>query len=171
MNLISQYVLRVGAYLIFSVLIEGILPKGNAGKQVRLVLGLIFIFALLQPVTSWLQDGASLNEMGVEVWADEERIAGQYENQAQTMVQEGYEKALLQQGLPPELRDRYRMAEVKIEDQIEVTLERQDPIGSLTDREFDLGQIGSSRQEKSELLQSLSAYWGITEEDLEMKLR
>ncbi len=175
MNLVSQYVLRVGAYTIFALLLEGILPEGGSKKIVKLMISLVFMYVLIQPVVSWLQQEIPLSQLTTAeiVWGESEStgIGVDYEKQALTMVGQGYEVMLKNQGLPKELKDRYLIKEIHMGDTIEIELARKDEVGGLTDRTLDMGQIGSNSEEKEEVLNCLSDYWGIPREDLEMRLR
>ena len=56
-------------------------------------------------------------------------------------------------------------------DTIEVELARNGEIGGLTDYSLDLGRIGSGKEEEEQILKSLSTYWGVPQEKLEMRLR
>ncbi len=175
MNLVSQYVLRVGAYMIFALLLEGIMPAGGSKKFIKLMISLTFMYVLIQPVVGWLQQEIPLADLTtVDIgWneAEAKDIGAGFEKQAQAMVGQRYESILEKQGLPRELRDQYTIVEIKMDDSIEVELARSGGSGSLTDRSLDLGQIGSSGEEEEKILKSLSAYWGIPQENLEMKLR
>lgn len=175
MNLVSLYVLRVGAYMIFAILLEGIMPTGSSKKMVKLMISLVFMYVLIQPVVSWLQQEIPLAELTtVEIEWNEAEVNGigaDYEKQAQAMVGQGYESMLEKQGLPRELKDQYTIVEIDMGDTIEVELARSGKIGGLTERSLDLGQIGCSDEEEEKILKSLSAYWGIPQEKLEMRLR
>lgn len=175
MNLVSQYVLRVGAYLIFSMLLEGVMPNGSSKKIVRLMISLVFMYVLVQPVVSWLEQEIPLAELTtVEIdWGEVQPldVTSEYEKQAMTMVGQGYESMLEKQGLPKALEDQYQILEVNMGDIIKVDMTRNDPIGSLTDRSLNLGQIGQSVEEEETIATSLSEYWGIPQESLEIRLR
>ncbi len=175
MNLVSQYVLRVGAYMIFALLLEGIMPTGSSKKFVKLMISLTFMYVLIQPVVSWLQQELPLSELTtVEIDWDETEATNKgddFEKQAQAMMGQGYESMLQKQGLPKDLKDQYEIIKIDIDDTIEVELIRSDEIGGLIDRSMDLGQIGSSDEEEEKILKSLSTYWGIPQENLEMRLR
>ena len=174
MNLVSQYVLRVGAYMIFSLLLEGITPSGGSKKIVKLMIGLIFMYVLIQPVFDWISLKMPLSQLTtVEIeWDETERYKEvDYESQAWNMVGNGYEQVLREQGLPKELKEEYRLEEVKVEDVVEITLSRGGQIGGFEDRSLHLGQIGNSWKEEEQIINSLSDYWGIPAERLEMKLR
>lgn len=174
MNLISQYVLRVAAYVIFSLILEEITPKGSNKKIVKLMLSLIFMYVLIQPVVEWIGQDLSLSQLTMEEvsWSDaKEDRKIDYEKQAWNMVEKGYEQVLKQQGLPKELEDEYYLQEVSIGEVVEVTLARGGAIGGFDDRSLELGQIGSSQEEEKRVISSLSNHWGIPEEKLEMKLR
>ena len=43
MNLVSQYVIKVGAYVLLAQLLEGILPQGSSKKIVKLMLSVLFL--------------------------------------------------------------------------------------------------------------------------------
>ena len=161
--------------MMFAMLLEGVTPEGNGKKLVKLMISLLFMYILIQPVISWIRQEMPLEALTLqETTADEQDIFDMtdvYQKQAGAMMQQGYEDMLATEGLPAQLRDRYEIVDVTIDDTIEVVLGRKDEAGSLVDRQLDLGQIGSNSEEEQELLTSLSKYWGIPEEDLEMKLR
>ena len=175
MNLISQYVLRVGAYMIFAMLLEGIIPAGSSKKIVKLMISLMFMYVLIQPVVSWLQQEIPLAQLTTKefAWdgAEAAGIGAEYEKQALAMVGKGYESVLQEQGLPKDLEDQYQILQVRVGDTIELVLARNDEVGGLTDRSLKLGQIGSSSEEEAEIRESLSDHWGIPQENLEMRLR
>ncbi len=175
MNLVSQYVLRVGAYMIFALLLEGIIPAGSSKKIVKLMISLVFMYVLIQPVVSWLQQEIPLAQLTTaEIdWGEAEtmKMGADYEKQAMAMVGQGYENLLQKQGLPKELKDQYQIVEIEMGDTIKVELIRSDDIGSLTDRSLNLGQIGRNSKEEEMILKSLSEYWGIPQENMEMRLR
>lgn len=173
MNILSEYVLRVGALLIFSVLLESMMPAGTVRKCVKLVLSLLFVFVLIQPVIEWVQEGVDLETLTLGDLPQETRQENRYEKQAEEMLQGAYEEALTQQGLPAELQEQYALTQIQVKEEgsIKITLSREKEVGGLLDRSLDLGQIGAEAQEEEKIRQSLCAYWGIEEEKLEMKLR
>ena len=63
MNLVSLYVLRVGAYVIFAMLLEGIMPGGSSKKMVKLMISLVFMYVLIQPVAEWIQQKIPLVDL------------------------------------------------------------------------------------------------------------
>ena len=174
MNLVSQYVLRVGAYMIFSLMLEGLIPQGSSKKIVKLMISLVFLYVLIQPVLEWIHLEMPLSELTTaEISWNEMEMSQKvdYEEQAWTMMEKGYEQILMAQGLPKELQEEYKIQEVKVDDTVEVTLARMSLIGSLNDRSLQLGQIGIADEEKDKVISSLSEYWGIPTDQLEMKLR
>ena len=172
MNLLSQYVLRVGAYIIFSLLLEGITPNGASKKIVKLMISLVFMYILIQPVYEWIDQKVPLTQLTTEDFSWNERTQTvDYEKQAWEMVGKGYEQVLAEQGLPQELQEKYSMQEIKVTDVVEVTLVRKDQVGSLTDRSLQFGQIGIDNDEKENVINELSQYWGIRADQVEMKLR
>ncbi len=175
MNLISQYVLRVGAYVIFSMLMEAVIPAGSSKKIVKLMIGLVFMYVLIQPIIGWLQQEIPLEQLTMTdlVWDEETNgnTTADYEKQAMIMVEKGYESVLIEQGLPRELKDQYEIVEIEMGDPIEVVLTRNNEIGGITDYTLDLGQIGSGDVEEDSILKSLSSHWGVPQDNLEMRLR
>lgn len=183
MNLVSQYVLRVGTYMIFVLLLEGIMPAGSSKKIVKLMVSLLFMYVLVEPVVSWIQNEIPLSALTLEetAWPDTEggwaetvdgKVSQSYESQALHMVGQGYEKALEEQGLPESLQEEYQIVQIQMGDTIQVTLARNQEVGGLTNRQLHLGRIGSSSEEEEETLtEALSSYWGIPKENLEMRLR
>ena len=175
MSLVSQYVLRVGAYVIFAMLLEGIMPGGSSKKMVKLMISLVFMYVLIQPVAEWIQQKIPLVDLTTAEleWnaAEANDIGTDYEKQAQAMMGQGYESLLKKQGLPKELKDQYTIVEIDMGDTIEVELARNGEIGGLTDYSLDLGRIGSGKEEEEQILKSLSTYWGVPQEKLEMRLR
>ena len=73
MNLLSQYVLRVGAYIIFSLLLEGITPNGASKKIVKLMISLVFMYILIQPVYEWIDQKVPLTQLTTEDFSWNER--------------------------------------------------------------------------------------------------
>ncbi|MCI8633751.1 MAG: stage III sporulation protein AF [Lachnospiraceae bacterium] len=173
MNILSEYVLRVGTLLIFSVLLESMMPSGAVRKYVKLVLSLLFVFVLVQPVIEWTQDGVDLETLTLGEVQGEAAPQSRYEEQAEAMLQGAYEEALTRQGLPAELQEQYTLMQIQVKDEgsIKITLSREKEVGGLLDRSLDLGQIGAADEEEEKIRQSLCQYWGIEEERLEMRLR
>lgn len=167
MNIVSQYVLRTGAYLIFAVLLESILPQGSARKFVRLTLSLLFMYVLIQPVASWILDGTSLEAITM---GEELTLENSYEAQAEKMIGQGMEAALQQKGLPAELEASYQLEAVQWGNPVQITLSACAPVGGITDRSLNLGQIGVSDEEDA-LRQQLCSYWGLEEDRVEIRLR
>lgn len=175
MNLVSQYVIKIGAYVLFAVLLEGILPQGNSKKIVKLMLSLLFLYVLIGPVISWLQQELPLEELTTVdfSWEEAEGKSEDYQDQAAAMVEQKW-RSTLQHNLPGKLKDDYEILKVEINDQskqMQVQLARRDEVGSLIDRSLQLGQIGVSREEEERIKNSLCESWGIAPENLEMKLR
>ena len=173
MNLVSQYVLRVGAYMIFALMLEGITPSTNK-KIIKLMISLVFMYVLIQPVFEWIRLEVPLSTLTTAeiAWNENELDKGiDYDKQAWNMVGEGYEQVLLAQGLPKELQGKYRIEEVIVEDGVEVILSRGGKIAGFADRSLSFGQIGSSMDEEEKIRNSLSAHWGISKDQLEMMLR
>lgn len=168
--MLSEYVLRVGAVVIFSMLMEALMPSSAIRKYVKLLMSLLLIFTLVQPVIGWIQGEVSLEVLTL---GEDEQVQREnpYEEQAQAMMQEAYETAFMNQGLPASLQDRYSLLDVKVGEKVQVTISKEKEIGDLADRELSLGQIGRNLNEEEQMRQSLCEYWGVPEESLEMRLR
>ena len=174
MNLVSQYVLRVGAYMIFSLLLEGILPNGNSKRIIKLMLGLVFMYVLIQPISAWIYQEIPLAQLTTAeiAWSQmEENQKVDYETQALDMVGNGYEQLLMTEGLPKDLEKTYAIEKIKVADRVEITLTRKDAIGSFSNRSLEFGTIGISKEEEESVIQSISQHWGVAENQLEMKIR
>ena len=175
MNLVSQYVIKVGAYVLFALLLEGILPQGSSKKLVKLLLSLVFLYVLIGPVVSWLELGLPLEEL-TTVNLSSEDIKQQeeiYQSQATSMVQQGWRTAL-QQNMPRELAENYEIIEVEMNEKdskLKVKLARNQEIGSLVDRSLDLGHIGRNQDEEERIKNSLCEQWKVPPENLEITLK
>ena len=175
MNLVSQYVIRVGAYILFSLLWEGILPQGSSKKMAKFMLSLMFLYVLVNPVINWLQSGMSLETLTTVdfEWEEETSLSERYQQQAEGMVETGWLQEL-QKSLPRELAREYEMVEIAMDEnkeRIQVKLARKDAVGSFDDRSLDLGEIGVSKEEEETIQNRLCEYWGIEKEKLELKLQ
>ena len=90
------------------------------------------MYVLIQPVFDWISLKMQLSQLTtVEIELDKtERYKEvDYESQAWNMVGNGYEQVLKEQGLPKELKEEYRLEDVKVEDLVEITLSRGGQIG------------------------------------------
>ena len=175
MNLVSQYVIKVGAYVLFALLLEGILPQGSSKKLVKLLLSLMFLYVLIGPVVGWLQLGLPLEEL-TTVNLNSEDIKQQeeiYQSQAASMVQQGWRTAM-QQNMPRELAENYEIIEVEMNEKdskLKVKLARNQEIGSLVDRSLNLGHIGRNQDEEERIKNSLCELWKVPPENLEITLK
>ena len=175
MNLVSQYVIKVGAYVLLAQLLEGVLPQGSSKKIVKLMLSVLFLYVLAGPVILWVQEEIPLEELTTTdfTWEEADRQNTEYKKQADFMVEKGWVTAL-QQNLPKDLADEYQIDEVRIEEQegtIQVSLRRNNKVGSFTDKSLNLGQIGVNREEEERVKKTLCEHWGIEPENLELWLR
>ena len=113
MNLVSQYVIKVGAYVLLAQLLEGVLPQGSSKKIVKLMLSVLFLYVLAGPVILWVQEEIPLEELTTTdfTWEEADRQNKEYKKQADFMVEKGWVTAL-QQNLPKNLADEYQIDEV-----------------------------------------------------------
>lgn len=180
MNIVSAYVLRVGAFLIMAMVLENALPETSIRRYIKFVVSLLFVIVLIGPVVSWLRNDISLDDLTLGLDEKTEQVEENYEAQARQMVLAGYGDALITENLPPGLRSEYQLMEIDVrEDSIRVTVARKETegysgqrvIGSWRAEDFDFGEIGFSKEEEDNLKEGLADYWGISEERLEIKLR
>lgn len=104
MTYIRAYALSIIAIVLFSVLLEIMMPSGNFKKYIKLVAGLLVMFVLIRPIVKLpaLEQTLAAFHVSTETFmtqseavrdrlthAQEEQIAGQFSDNLEQTIQEG----------------------------------------------------------------------------------
>jgi stage III sporulation protein AF len=176
MEILQEYIRRIGGFLILQSLAEVLLPSHTSRKYIRMVLGAVFLLLLLQPVLTILRWTPTLS---LSLRSDEEKLF-RYTERIEAMSEAQYEAFLWDYGLPESWEGVWSLRSLEVEctegvpTQIRVDLQASSEEEGTETIQIQLGSIGRSRESEEheiKLQDELAAFWGVDPSQLILSLR
>ncbi len=145
-NGLINYIYTILFYVIFVVILEMLLPKGNNSKYVKLVLGLVLTFIVISPITKVF---SSVSDIKNGIQEELAKTDVNYTKSLEVLNQDVYIDNILTEGLKTDIKNRVEDLGY-IADNIEVEYEKNEKgeYGQITYISFN---ITNKKENKDDL--------------------